>query len=61
MRLCRDIALLTRIEQDLRKLYEELERATTPLGLEINTSETKYMQITSDRNDRSKKEFVIGN
>jgi hypothetical protein len=55
-----DLAIITRTEAELKKIYKQLEKETKKLGLYVNIIKTKYMFITSKDNKKKVVNMRIG-
>jgi hypothetical protein len=55
-----DVAIITRTEAELKKIYKQLEKATKKLGLYVSIIKTKYMFITSKDNKKKVVNMRIG-
>jgi sorting nexin-29 len=55
-----DVAIITRTEAELKKIYKQLEKETKKLGLYVTIIKTKYMFITSKDNKKKEVNTRIG-
>ena len=55
------MAIITRTENELKKIYQQIEKAANKIGLYTNTDKTKYLIISPNEHKRNRPKIVIGN
>jgi sorting nexin-29 len=55
-----DVAIISRTENELKKLYENIEKSANKIGLYTNIKKTKYMRISRKGGKTNSDKLIIG-